>query len=104
MRNRTNMVIASALVMGSLAGNVQAAEHKVTLTLGGRFCEFYTKDLASALKEIKGVRYVIVSSLGGHAIVTTDGAVKPAELVAAVKNVKGRNMGIDWYCTAKLTN
>jgi len=79
-----------------------AAEQKTTLMLGGRFCEFYPKELTDALMAVKGVIGVDLKSMKGHAIVTHEKAVTPEALVAAVKAVKGTKMGVEWYCTAEV--
>jgi len=73
----------------------------ITLMLGGKFCEFYPKELTEALMKVKGVKGVDLKSLKGHALVEHDGSVKPEGLIAAVKGVKGTKMGMEWYCTAE---
>lgn len=90
-----------ALALSWTVQFVQAAENKTTLMLGGKFCEFYPKELTDALTAVKGVKGVDLKSLKGHVIVAHDGTVKPETLVAAVKAVKGTKMGIEWYCTAE---
>jgi len=75
-----------------------AAEQKVTLMLGGKFCESYLGEVESALKKVSGVKAVDVKSMKGHAVVTADSSVKPKDLVAAVNKVKGDG----WDCKADL--
>ena len=75
-----------------------AAEQKVTLMLGGKFCDSYLGDVESALKKVSGVKSVDVKSMKGHAIVTADASVKPKDLVTAVNGVKGDG----WNCKADL--
>jgi len=77
---------------------VFAAEQKVTLMLGGKFCDSYLGDVESALKKVSGVKSVDVKSMKGHAIVTADASVKPKDLVTAVNGVKGDG----WNCKADL--
>lgn len=103
MHNVTKLFIAAAIGFGLMTAYADAAEQNMTLTLGGRFCEFYPNELTASLKGVKGVSDVDLTSMKGHAIVKTDGTVKDADLVAAVRNVKGTKMGIDWYCTAEVT-
>jgi hypothetical protein len=79
-----------------------AAEQKITLMLGGRFCEFYPKELTDALMAVKGVTGVDLKGMKGHAIVMLEKTVTPETLVAAVKAVKGTKMGVEWYCTAEV--
>ncbi len=90
-----------AVLLGTGAWPVQAAEQKSTLMLGGKFCEFYPKEISEALTKVAGVKEVDLKSMKGHAVVTHDGTVKPEALVSAMKSVKGTKMGIEWYCTAE---
>ncbi|HTP42615.1 MAG TPA: cation transporter [Nitrospiria bacterium] len=90
-------VVLGVLLLTAPAG---AAEQKTVLMLGGKFCEFYPKELTAALKAVKGVTSVDLESMKGHVIVTHDGTVKPETLINAVKSVKGTRMGINWYCDA----
>lgn len=101
MRSRWSLIVAVTLVAGLTAGPASAAGQKVTLMLGGKFCEFYPKEITEALTAVKGVQGVDLKSMKGHAVVEHDGTVKPEALVAAMKNVKGTKMGIQWYCTAE---
>lgn len=74
-------------------------QHKVTLMLGGKFCDLYKGEVESALKKIAGVMAVDLKSMKGHAIVTTDpGKVKPDQLAAAVNTLKGDG----WHCKAEV--
>jgi copper chaperone CopZ len=82
-------------------GPTEAAGKPITLMLGGKFCEFYPKELTEALMKVKGVKGVDLKSMKGHAVVEHDDSVKPEALVAAMKNVKGTKMGMEWYCTAE---
>lgn len=96
---RSIMTFGFAVVFGmsllvSVAG---AADQAVTLTLGGNFCEFYPKNITEGLMAVKGVKAVDLKSMKGHAVVTHDGSVKPETLVAAMKDVKGK----EWFCTAE---
>jgi copper chaperone CopZ len=100
MRIVRTLVLAVALGLG--AWPVYAAEQqKTTLTLGGKFCEFYPQEITEALMRVKGVMAVDLTSTKGHAVVTHEKTVAPEALVAAMKTVKGTKMGIEWYCTAE---
>ena len=102
MHKLTTFAIAAAFGISLLSGVSIAAEQKITLALSGRFCEFYPKDITAGLKAVKGVVDVDLTTKSGDAIVTTDGNVKPEDLVAAIKNVKGTKFGIDWYCDGQV--
>ena len=95
-RLRVLVLIVGAL--GILAGPAFAAEQKVTLMLGGKFCDSYTGEVEKALKKVSGVKAVDFKSMKGHAIVTADASVKPKDLVSAVNAVKGDG----WNCQADL--
>ena len=76
-----------------------AGGQKVTLMLGGKFCESYPEDVETALKKVSGVKAVDLKSMPGHAVVEVEpGKAKPDQLVAAVNGVKGSG----WNCTAQL--
>ena len=92
------VVFGMSLVV-SAAG---AADPAVTLMLGGKFCDFYPKEITEGLMAVKGVKAVDLKSMKGHAVVTHDGSVKPEALVAAMKGVKGTKMGMEWFCTAEV--
>lgn len=76
-----------------------AAEQKVVLMIGGKFCEAYLGDVDTALKKNQGVKTVDFKSMKGHAVVTIDGEkVKADQLSAAVAGVKGDG----WHCTGQV--
>jgi copper chaperone CopZ len=82
-----------------IAESVSAAEQKVTLMLGGKFCDAYKGEVESALKKSPGVMAVDLKSMKGHAIVTGEaGKMNAKELVAAVNGLKGDG----WHCTAEV--
>ncbi len=75
------------------------AEQKVTLMLGGKFCEFYPDAIQTALKKVAGVTTVDLKSMKGHAIITGEaGKMKEGQLVDAVNAVKGDG----WHCKAEV--
>lgn len=102
MRKFATLVLAVALGVTLIAVQVQAAEQKTTLMLGGKFCEVYPNEITLAMMAVKGVIRVDLNSMGGQAIVVHDGTVKPEALVAAMKEVKGTKVGVEWYCTAEV--
>ena len=82
----------------AIATPVFAGEQKVTLMLGGKFCEAYLGDVEAALAKLSGVKAVDLKSMKGHAVVTIDGEkVKADQLAAAVNGVKGDG----WHCTGQ---
>ena len=98
MQKRSGIMVVMAAVAALLALPVQAAEQKVTLMLGGKFCDSYLGDLSDALKKVAGVKDVDLKSMKGHAVVTVDEKAKPDQLATAVNGVKGDG----WHCTAKV--
>jgi mercuric ion binding protein len=91
------MIAICLIGMGSVA--TLAAEQKVTLMLGGKFCDAYLGDVKDALTKVDGVKNVDLKSMKGHAIVTIDGEkAKPANLAKAVNGVKGDG----WHCTGEV--
>jgi mercuric ion binding protein len=101
MRRMTTFGLAMVFGMGLLVSAAGAADPSVMLMLGGKFCDFYPKEITAGLMAVKGVKAVDLQSMKGHAVVTHDGSVKPETLVAAVKGVKGTKMGMEWFCTAE---
>ncbi|NOT22423.1 MAG: hypothetical protein HOP22_06815 [Nitrospiraceae bacterium] len=85
----------------AMATPVFAGEQKVTLMLGGKYCDVYMGNVQDALTKIAGVKTVDLKSMKGHAVVTVESSkVKPAQLVTAVNGVKGDS----WYCTGEVMN
>ena len=101
MRSITILGLAVVFGMSLLLSAAGAADPAVTLMLGGKFCDFYPKEVTEGLMAVKGVKAVDLKSMKGHAVVTHDGSVKPETLVAAMKGVKGTKMGMEWFCTAE---
>jgi copper chaperone CopZ len=85
----------------AMATPVFAGEQKVTVMLGGKFCEAHLGDVEGALGKISGVKAVDLKSMKGHAVVTIDEGkvkVKADQLAAAVNGVKGDG----WHCTGQV--
>lgn len=97
-----NSIVTCVCLIGfacMTATPVFAAEQKVVLMIGGKFCEAYLGDVETALKKNQGVKTVDLKSMKGHAVVTIDGGkVKAYQLSAAVTGVKGDG----WHCTAQV--
>lgn len=82
----------------AMATPVFAGEQKVTLMLGGKFCEAYLGDVEAVLAKLPGVKAVDLKSMKGHAVVTIDGEkVKADQLAEVVNGVKGDG----WHCTGQ---
>ncbi len=71
---------------------------QVILKLGGKDCEFYLGAVDAALKKLKGVQKVDLSTRKSHALVKTDGTLKAGEVVNAVDGLSGEG----WKCEAEL--
>ena len=98
--SRTRTVALMVMVgLFALSATAWAVEQKVTLKLGGQFCEFYPGEVETALKKVAGVTAVDLKSKKGHAVVTGDASkMKPGDLTAAVDAVKGDG----WHCKGEL--
>ncbi len=96
LRALIGMSLGIALCVTSTA---LAAEQKVILMLGGKFCDMYKGEVESALKKAAGVTAVDLKSMKGHAIVAGDAVkMKTNELTAAINALKGEG----WNCTAEV--
>lgn len=97
-----SLAVAVLLCTGIETMQTMAADQKVTLMLGGKYCEFYPKQVTDALMKVKGVKSVDLQSMKGHAVVEHDGSVKDDQLLEAIKGVKGTKGGVEWYCDAEV--
>ncbi|WP_447972694.1 hypothetical protein [Nitrospira sp. Kam-Ns4a] len=92
-------VLTIALGWFLWAAPVLAGDQKVTLMLGGKFCDLYQGEIETALKKVVGVKAMDFKSMKGHVVVTVDGGkVKEKQLTDAVNAVKGEG----WYCKAEV--
>lgn len=99
MRDVLHFTLATAIGIFLFAAQAWAADQKVTLMLGGKFCEFYPEAIDTALKKVTGVKEVDLKSMKGHAVVQVEaGKVKPEQLTEAVNAVKGDG----WHCKAEV--
>ncbi|MET0514843.1 MAG: cation transporter [Nitrospiraceae bacterium] len=98
MRRLMFVVVTTGMALGIWTVSASAAEQKVTLMLGGKFCESYLGEVKDSLAKVEGVKDVDLKSMKGHAVVTVDGKTKPDQLAAAVNGVKGDG----WHCTAQV--
>lgn len=95
---RTAVWLVGIALVAATSMFAHAADQKVTLMLGGKFCDAYLGDVESALKKMAGVKAVDFKSLKGHAVVTVDNEkTKPDQLAQAVNGVKGEG----WHCAAQ---
>ncbi|MCP9447924.1 MAG: hypothetical protein NNA22_10200 [Nitrospira sp.] len=95
-------IVAAIIVTGALCGALElaqaAAEQRITLMLGGSYCDLYLGEVESAVKKVSGVKAVDFKSMKGHAIVTVEQSKATSkQLVEAVNSVKGEG----WHCRAK---
>jgi copper chaperone CopZ len=99
MQRTRFMVLATVLGMTTLSASAWAAEEKVTLKLGGTFCDLYLGEVETALKKMAGVKAVDFKAKRGHAVVTGEsGTMNTGKLVNAVNGLKGDN----WHCKAEV--
>ena len=99
MTNPTLSVVAVIVLAGASMSPALAAEQKVTLMLGGKFCDAYLGEVSDALNKVDGVKNVDLKSMKGHAVVTIDGEKTKSALLAKVVNgVKGDG----WHCTGEV--
>lgn len=92
-------LIGVCIGLGGSVAYAGGVDQKVTLMLGGKFCDAYLGDVSEALKKVPGVKEVDLKSMNGHAVVTVDsGKAKPDQLTTAVNGVKGDG----WHCTAQV--
>lgn len=81
------------------SGGASAAEKKVTLKLGGQYCNFYPDDVENALKAVPGVDSVRFNGDKTMVVVSgKDSTMKTASLISSVNGVKGST----WYCSAEV--
>lgn len=87
------------LIAGTCIESAQGSgEQKITLMLGGTYCDLYLGEVESAVKKVPGVKTVDLKSMKGHAVVTVEGGkATPQHLVDAVNGVKGEG----WHCHAR---
>ena len=97
--NAVVRIICLVWIVCATAIPARAADEKVTLMLGGKFCDAYLSDVRDALTKVAGVKAVDFKSMKGHAVVTVEsGKAKPEQLAAAVNGVKGDG----WHCTGEV--
>jgi copper chaperone CopZ len=95
----TMMVSLTPASAADSKASAVSSSQKVTLMLGGKFCDSYPDDVAAALKKVPGVKKVDLKSMPGHAVVDVEpGKAKPDQLAAAVNGVKGSG----WHCTGQV--
>ncbi|MCP9473262.1 MAG: cation transporter [Nitrospira sp.] len=98
MRGIVAAIIVTGVWCGALELAQAATEQRITLMLGGSYCDLYLGEVESAVKKVSGVKAVDFKSMKGHAVVTVEGDKATAkQLEAAVNGVKGEG----WHCHAE---
>ncbi len=90
---------ALVLLGTSLSGPAPAfsAPEKLTLHLGGQYCNFYLDDVTKALMGVPGVQHVAYNKTQDQVTVQGNGdKLKESEVIQAINGVKGSS----WYCEA----
>lgn len=88
--------LATAIIMMAPAITLGATE-KLTLKLGGNYCNFYLDDVTKAVKKVAGVRHVSYNKAQDRVYVTGDSkTLKESDLINAIDAVKGSS----WNCEA----
>lgn len=99
MRHMQIVILLVAAWWSGVESAQAAAEQRVTLMLGGQYCDLYLGDVESALKQLTGIKSVDLKSMKGHAVVTVEGDKATAnQLAQAVNGVKGEG----WHCSAQV--
>lgn len=98
MRKLLKIVLILGFAFSLFPHWTEAAQQRVAIKLGGRYCSFHIIDLEAALKRVSGVIGVDFESMNGNVIVAMHaGQVNPDHLLAAIKGVKGDG----YYCTGR---
>ncbi|HUJ79451.1 MAG TPA: hypothetical protein VLY45_03945 [Nitrospiria bacterium] len=100
MKKMTSLAIVVACGLLSVSSTAQAGVSQTDLMVDGESCDAHFKELTDALTAVKGVTRVDLKSKKGHVIVSHDGTVKTATLIAIIQTVKGSEARTPWYCIA----
>ena len=99
MRKLLMVFLTFVLAFALFPDWTEAAQQRVAIRLGGKYCLFHTIDVGKALKNVQGVIDVDFDSMRGNVIVAMKaGQVNPDHLLAAVRQIKGEG----YYCTGRL--
>jgi hypothetical protein len=100
MRKVLSLFLIFVLGFALIPDWTRAAQQRVTIKLGGKYCRFHLFDLTESLKRVSGVIDVDFETLNGHVIVVMNaGKVNPDHLLSAVQQVKGDG----YYCNGKFS-
>ncbi|MFI5247418.1 MAG: hypothetical protein ACHQWV_02565 [Nitrospirales bacterium] len=100
MRKLLSLFLLCVLGFALIPNLTEAAQQRVTIKLGGRYCRFHLFDLTASLKRVSGVIDVDFETLNGHVIVVMNaGKVNPDHLLSAIHQVKGDG----YYCDGKFS-
>lgn len=98
MRYLLSFVLTVVLGYALVPSWTEAAQQRVVIKIGGRYCSFHTIDLSQSLKRVSGVIDVDFDSMAGHVIVVMRaGKVNPDHLLAAIQQIKGEG----YKCTGR---
>jgi len=99
MRKLLNLFLICVLGHALVPNLTEAAQQRVAIRLGGRYCNFHIFDLTESLKRVSGVIGVDFESMHGNVIVVMKaGKVNPDDLLAAIRQIKGDG----YYCKGAL--
>ena len=88
------LAVGASLILPAAA---VSAPQKLTLKLGGQYCNFYLDDVTKALMGVPGVRHVSYNKAQDQVTVQGDAAtLKESSVIRAIDGVKGSS----WYCKA----
>jgi len=99
MKKLLSLLLVVALGYALIPSLTEAAQQRVAIRLGGRFCKFHIIDLAASLKRVSGVIDVDFEAIRGNVIVVMKaGQVNPDHLLSAIRQVKGDG----YYCRGEM--
>ncbi|MDE3051920.1 MAG: hypothetical protein KGJ48_18720 [Nitrospirota bacterium] len=95
MRKLLSLLLLFVLGYALIPNLTEAAQQRVAIRLGGRYCKFHIFDLTESLKRVSGVIDLDFESMHGNVIVVMNaGKVNPDHLLSAIRQVKGDG----FYC------
>lgn len=99
MRKLLSLLLLFVLGHALIPDLTEAAQQRVAIRIGGRYCKFHILDLTESLKRVSGVIDLDFESMRGNVIVVMKaGKVNPDHLLSAIRQVKGDG----YYCKGVL--
>ena len=96
----SSLSFAAVVALGAslfLPATAISTPEKLTLKLGGQYCNFYLDDVTKALMGVPGVHHVTYNKTQDQVTVQGDGStLKESSVIQAIDAVKGSS----WYCEA----